>query len=110
MAFDSMAAAIDWLDAYRSHDLDAVLGMFADNAVIECNCGQSKRIAGEAGLRAYWTERFGNNPASELDDLQPYQGGAAISYIASTGIVSAVLIFDANAKIAFLRCGAVSNL
>jgi hypothetical protein len=38
MSFDPMAAAIDWLDAYRSSDLEFLLSMFADDAVVQCGC------------------------------------------------------------------------
>jgi ketosteroid isomerase-like protein len=34
MSFDPMAAAIDWLDAYRSSDLETILKMYSDDAVI----------------------------------------------------------------------------
>ena len=36
-----MAAAVDWL-AYRARDIEAILKMFADDAVVECNCGGRK--------------------------------------------------------------------
>jgi ketosteroid isomerase-like protein len=34
MSFDPMAAAVDWLDAYRAGDIDAILQMHAGDAVI----------------------------------------------------------------------------
>ena len=38
MTFDPMAAAVDWLDAYRDGDIGAILNMYADDAVTECGC------------------------------------------------------------------------
>ena len=39
MSFDPMAAAVDWLDAYRAGDIEALLAMYADGAFIHCGCG-----------------------------------------------------------------------
>jgi ketosteroid isomerase-like protein len=32
-----MAVAVDWLDAYRAGDLETILNMYADNAVISAS-------------------------------------------------------------------------
>jgi ketosteroid isomerase-like protein len=53
MSFDPMAAAVDWLDAYRAGDIDAILEMYADDAVVYCDCDEVA-ITGREGLRAYW--------------------------------------------------------
>lgn len=45
MSFDAMAAAIDWLYAYRAGDLETILGMYAEDAVIVCGCGGTKTVA-----------------------------------------------------------------
>jgi ketosteroid isomerase-like protein len=34
-SFNPMAAALDWLDAYRAADL-SIVDMYAPNAVLEC--------------------------------------------------------------------------
>jgi hypothetical protein len=57
MTLRAMAAAVDWL-AYRARDIEAILKMFADDAVVECNCGGMKIITGKEGLRAYWKGRL----------------------------------------------------
>ncbi|MHC4043484.1 hypothetical protein [Bradyrhizobium sp. 23AC] len=49
-----MAIAIDWLDAYRAGDIEAILGMYAEGAVVRCGCGGVKTITGNEALRAYW--------------------------------------------------------
>jgi hypothetical protein len=105
MTINAMAIAIDWLDTYRARDLETILEFFADNAVVECGCGDMKSITGKEGLRAYWVQRLKDYPASDLDDLQPSTDGASISYVTREGVVNAVLEFAADGKIVFLRCG-----
>ncbi|MET3971362.1 hypothetical protein ACVWXN_000085 [Bradyrhizobium sp. i1.4.4] len=105
MSFDPMAAAVDWLDAYRAGDIECILGMYADDAMIHCACGGMKTIIDRDGLRAYWVDRLRQYPASALDNLQPSQDGTMISYITSTGVVRAILAFNAAGKIKTLSCG-----
>ena len=106
MLFDPMAAAVDWLDAYRAGDIEAILEMYADDAVVHCGCGGMKTIAGRDGLRAYWVDRLKTYPASGLDNLLPTSDGAVISYgVGARGVVSATLAFDASGRIAELTCG-----
>lgn len=104
MSFDPMAAAVDWLDAYRAGDIEAILMMYADDAVVHCGC-DSLTITGKDGLRAYWMERLRKHPASELDNLQPSHEGTTISYVTGNGVVSAVLAFNAAGQIKTLSCG-----
>ena len=80
MSFDRMAAAVDWLDAYRDGNLEKILKMYGDDAVIECGCGGMKTIAGKESLRAYWVQRLKDYPASHMDELQPSSDGTMISY------------------------------
>ena len=105
MSFDPMAAAVDWLDAYRAGDINFILGMYAHNAIINCGCGGVKTITGDASLLAYWSDRVRRYPAGELDDLQLWQDGATISYRTVTGVVRAVLTFNVAGKIHTQNCG-----
>lgn len=104
MSFDPMAAAVDWLDAYRARDIDAILDMYADGAFVECRCGGVKTLTGGQAIRAYWEQRLRDEPASDLDSLHPMDGGASISYVTKNGSVSAILEFDADGHISALRC------
>ena len=104
MTFDPMAAAVDWLDAYRDGDIGAILSMYADDAVTECAC-DGLNVAGKEGLRAYWERRLRDYPAAGLDDLQPYVGGATISYIARDCVVAATMEFNNEGRISRLRSG-----
>ena len=105
MSFDPMAAAVDWLDAYRAGDIDAIVEMYADDAVVHCGCGGIKIITEKEGLRAYWVKQFQEYPASDLDSLQPSGEGTMISYISRDGVICAILNFNASGKIASLTCG-----
>jgi hypothetical protein len=105
MSFDPMAAAIDWLDAYRAGDIEAILKMCADDAVVHCGCGSTTTITRNEGLRAYWVERLREYPAFDLDNLQPSYVGTLISYVSRDGAVRAVLTFNASGQIASLTCG-----
>ena len=100
-----MAAAIDWLDAYRANDLETILTMYGDTAVIECGCGESKRLTGKAALRAYWAGRLQDCPASELDHLEPAGDGATIRYFVEGEAVAVTLLFDDLRRIVSHRCG-----
>src|ERR1700684_1886374 len=103
MSFDPMAAAIDWLDAYRSSDLEPLLKMFADDAVIECGCCAMTSLTGKKAARAYWRERFLDCTPSALTDVRPTSDGTVISYHARDGVVASSLEFNSKGKIAFLR-------
>lgn len=101
-----MAAAIDWLDAYRAGDIEAILEMYAEDAVVHCGCcGGVKTITSREALRAYWVDRLREHPADKLDDLNPlHDDGTIISYTTNTGIMSALLAFDAAGRIKELNC------
>lgn len=105
MTFDAMATAIDWLDAYRAGDVQAILRLYADDASIECRCGGTKTITGRGALQAYWEQRLKDYPATELDDLQLARDGATVAYVSRAGAVHATLEFDATGRISFLQCG-----
>ncbi|WP_027571878.1 nuclear transport factor 2 family protein [Bradyrhizobium sp. WSM1743] len=105
MSFDPMAVAIDWLDAYRAGDIEAILDMYAEDAVVHCGCGDVKTITGREALRAHWVDRLRDYPAGKLDDLNPSHDGTVISYITSTGVMTALFAFDAAGRIKELNCG-----
>ncbi|WP_426425822.1 nuclear transport factor 2 family protein [Bradyrhizobium genosp. A] len=107
MSFDPMAVAIDWLDAYRAGDIEAILEMYAEDAVVHCGCGRCgvKTMASREALRAYWVDRLREHPAGELDDLnRSHNDGTIISYVTNTGVMSALFAFDAAGRIKELNC------
>lgn len=108
MSFDPMAAAVDWLDAFRSADLECLANMFADKAVIECRCCCAASVTGEDDLRAFWERRLADCAPFELDDLQPSGDGVMLTYAMRGGLVAATLDFDAVGQIVSLQCDLVT--
>ncbi|AWM08816.2 nuclear transport factor 2 family protein [Bradyrhizobium symbiodeficiens] len=104
-SFDPMAVAVDWLDAYRAGDIEAILELHADDAVVHCGCSGVQTITGREALRAYWIQHLQKYPAGTLDDLNPSDRGTVISYVTSKGVMSANLAFDAAGRIKVLDCG-----
>ncbi|WP_223970395.1 nuclear transport factor 2 family protein [Bradyrhizobium sp. RD5-C2] len=105
MSFDPMATAVDWLDAYRAGDVETILDMFADDAVICCDCGGTKVLMGRKALHAYWVDRLRRDPAFEMDDLQPSSNEIRISCFTGSGLVNAVLTLSGVGQIRKLSCG-----
>lgn len=103
-SFDPMAVAVDWLDACRAGDIDAILALHAEDAVVHCGCSGAQTITGREALRAYWINHLRNYPAGTLDDLNPSDHGTVISYLTSTGVMSAALAFDASGRIKVMDC------
>ena len=109
-AFDAMAIAIDWLDAYRAAKLDTILDLYDDDASLECGCGGQKILVGRAALRQYWIRRFAEQPAIELEDIQPTTDGVALAYQTSEGLVRVALSFNAAGKIGRAQCGPAADV
>jgi hypothetical protein len=63
-----MAAAIDWLDAYRASDL-SIADLYSESAALECCNGQTT-VVGRAAITEYWRLQFAESPAGELEGLQ----------------------------------------
>ncbi len=105
MSFDPMAAVVDWLDAYRSGDLETILGFYAKDATIECDCSSGATINGHEALRAFWKQRLKDHPAAELDNLQPARAGVAITYVCHGAAIRGDFEFDIAGQIIFQKCG-----
>jgi len=103
MSFDLMAATVDWLDAYRDGDLDGILDMYADDAVIDCSCCVKEIVTGRDRLKAFWTERLKDCVPSNLEDLRPLAEGVSVSYVGPNGVANVVFRFGHHGKITFMR-------
>ncbi len=108
--FDAMAVAIDWLDAYRSANLELLLNLYVEDASLECGCGGQKILVGKPALKQYWIQRFAEQPALELEDLQPEGEGVALAYHTSGGLVRVAIFFNDAGKIAQSRCGPTAQI
>src|SRR5262245_8006025 len=103
-SFDPMAAAVDWLDAYRSASL-SIVDFYAPDAGVVCGCGGEKEIFGRAAITEYWRQRFAERPAGELTDLGPDGSDVVISYRVPQGVVRSILQFDNDGRISRCQCG-----
>jgi hypothetical protein len=105
--FDQIAIVVDWLDACRARDLEAVLDLYAQDASLECVCNDRKILQGRAELAAYWRPRLGDfSPtAFGLEEITLDAGGVVLDYIGFEGKpVRIFFAFDENGKIMKTRC------
>lgn len=102
---DPMAVAADWIGAYRSSQLDQIVGMHRPDAEIECACRGWKIINGREAIAAYWRHQFVRSPAQELQELRMYGDAVLVSYRTSNGMVQALLNITDDGLISRCRCG-----
>ena len=73
-----------WLEAWNAHDLETLLGHFADQVVFtspvaaQLLTGSDGVIRGKEALRAYWTEGLRRIPDLHFDLVGVYAGVEAI--------------------------------
>ena len=103
-SFDPMAAAIDWLDAYRAADL-SIIDMYAANAVLESGCEGNALIVGKVALAEYWRRQFVARPAGALEHLKIAGEAIIVSYEVPNGVVEARLKYDDAGLINSSQCG-----
>jgi hypothetical protein len=105
--FDQIAIVVDWLDACRARDLEALLDLYAPDASLECACNDRKIFRGRADLASYWRPRLGDfSPtAFGLDEITPDAGGVVLDYVSFEGKpVRIYFAFDGDGKILQTRC------
>jgi len=68
--FDHFGVVIDWLDACRSGQLDALLNLYEERATLRCDC-DGVDLAGRNSLAIYWKSKLESKAASafKLDDM-----------------------------------------
>jgi hypothetical protein len=106
---DPLALAIDWIDAYRSGAVEAMVALYDDDAVIECKCEGRIPFVGRARITSYWTERLARYSFVDLVDIAPDDADALVEYKSVNGLVRASLSFTDSSKIKLTRCGPVSH-
>lgn len=105
ISFDPMAVAIDWLEAYRAEDMEALLDLYDEGASLECGCGGQKILVGREAIRAYWELRFSEKPYSGFEEFTPIHRGVHFSYRIKSGVVKVLLDYNDDGKIERSRCG-----
>jgi len=110
--FDQIAVVVDWLDACRRHDLDALLELYAPKASLECRCDGATLTTGRASLASYWGPRLaGLAPnAFGLEEIQPTADGVQLDYVSHEGLsVRMVFTFTGDGKILRTHCTPVTQ-
>ena len=104
---DPIAVAVDWLDAYRTAQIDHMIALYSPDAVIDCACGGNKTLYSDEDIAAYWRRRFKESPALELLDLQADGEAVVMTYRTSSGLVEALLDITEDGLITCCSCGPV---
>jgi SnoaL-like domain len=105
--FDQIAVVVDWLDACRKRDLEALLELYAEGASVECHCSGVQRHQGRAALAAFWRPQFQVfvPTAFGLEEIAPAAGGVTLDYLNFEGkLVRVFFTFTAEGKIWQTRC------
>jgi hypothetical protein len=68
--FDHSGTVMDWLNACRSGQLDALLNLYDARATLRCDC-DGVNLAGRNSLAIYWKSKIQSKAASAftLDDM-----------------------------------------
>jgi hypothetical protein len=79
--FDPLAVVVDWLDAGRSGELDALLDLYNEGATIECHC-ENVTLTGRKSIAAYWGPKLNNKLglAFTLDELALIGDSVQVDY------------------------------
>lgn len=110
--FDQVALVVDWLDACRNRDLAALLDLYADNARLECQCGEARVSEGRAELESYWRPRLHAvvPTAFGLEEITPSAESVVLDYLSHEGEpVRIVFTFSRDGKILRTDCAPVGQ-
>jgi ketosteroid isomerase-like protein len=105
--FDQIAIVVDWLDACRGRDLNALLDLYAQDAVLECQCDGLTVNEGRARLASHWGSRLDALApnAFGLEEITPTSNGVLLDYVSHEGKpVRMSFSFAKNGKIMQSRC------
>ncbi len=111
--FDQVAVVVDWLDACRNRDLTALLDLYADDAKLECQCGEAEVSQGRTELESYWRPRLkALAPAAfGLEEITPAAGSVVLDYLSHDGKpVRIAFTFAPGGKIRNTSCAPVGQI
>ena len=105
--FDQMGIVVDWVDACRQGDLALLLGLYAEDAELECTCNGKRRYHGRSELEAYWQPRLStfSSVGFGLDEIHPAPHGVDLEYsVAGALRIRASFRFSSEGKILSTLC------
>jgi ketosteroid isomerase-like protein len=105
-SFDPLAVVVDWLDACRSGDLDALRDLYDEEATLECDREYGVLVGREA-IVAYWDPLLERRLGSSftLDDLSPSSFRAQVNYCDENGEAARIHFhFSYSGKILHTTC------
>src|SRR4051812_19037344 len=105
--FDPLATVVDWLDACRQGDLNALLDLYDERAILECNCERIS-LTRRNSIAAYWTPKLESKlvPAFTLEEMSLTGDGVQVHYQSYEGKpVQIHFRFGASGKILHTSCG-----
>ena len=111
-SFDPLAVVVDWLDACRSGDLDALGDLYDEEATQECDREYSVLVGREA-IVAYWGPKLERRSGSAftLDDLAQATFGVRVDYRNDKGEAARIHFhFSYSGKILHSSCRSRSAL
>ena len=108
--FDSLAIVVDWLDAGRSGNLDALLDLYDEGATLECLC-ENADLVGRKSFAAYWAPKLKNKLGSAftLDEVIPLGNMVQVDYLSYEGRpLRTYFHLDNSGKILHTSCRALA--
>jgi ketosteroid isomerase-like protein len=105
--FDQIAVVVDWLDACRKRDLEALLNLYAPDASVDCQCDGGNSYAGRTAVEAYWRPRLDAlaPTAFGLEEITPTSEGVALEYLNHDGKPARIFfVFNPDGKILHTHC------
>ncbi|MCS3897378.1 nuclear transport factor 2 family protein [Bradyrhizobium sp. MOS001] len=109
--FDPVATVVDWLDACRRGDVNALLDLYDERAVLECAC-EGVSLTGREAIAAYWSPKLETKRvlSFSLDDVSLTGHGVQIDYQNYEGKpVRVYFRFGASNKIIYTSCAPMAR-
>jgi hypothetical protein len=105
--FDPLAVVVDWLDAGRLGEVNALLDLYDERATIECDC-EGISLTGRHSLAAYWAPKLKSKHPSAftLEDMILTGDGVQLDYQSNEGKRLRIQFsFSPSGKILHASCG-----
>jgi len=104
---DPIGLAMDWLESCKRKQLTALAELYAETAILECECDSFGCLVGRANILQYWQPTFALPPTRpfKLEQIWPEATGIALVYrFMDHPLVRVSFQFDAAGKITRSRC------